>query len=100
MRRMVAAEESTVWARACSSERTRDRHGIGREQHPHHPSVQVDDGPHGPRSGEEEHDAGEEDAEPVQEPDWPPEKKFVPKMTCGQPEDGGRGCPSLPIWGR
>ena len=100
MRRMAAADESTVCARASSSERTRTATGSGDRRHPHDAPVQTDHGPHRPRSGEQEQDAGEEDAEPVHEPELPAREEVVPEEDARESENRDAGPLHLPITGR
>ena len=61
------------------------RHGIGRQQDSQHPAVEVDDGPHGPRSSKEEDHPGQEDAHLVEKAGLTAAKKLSPKMIRGSP---------------
>ena len=89
IRRSVAAEASTVWVRACSSERTRVGHGIGPEQAADEQPVDVDEAPHDPRRGEEEDGAEDEDPDAVEEARRAAGTESPGKTPRARPKTGG-----------
>ena len=86
IRRSIAAEASTVWARACSKERSPEGDGVWPEQGVHQVAVGQDDDPHGPGSGEEQHDPGAKDRQPVQPARAPDRDVSGPEQGGGQAE--------------